>query len=156
MTERERNRMPMLFFAGLGVILVLLAGVLVLTRYGARQPAAEARLPMTAAEQTYAGHIRFENLQMSRAANFLNQEVTYVFGTVTNDGPRTVREIEATIEFRDLFGQVVLRDTRRVLGARAAALAGRERREFQFPFEHVPGDWNRQYPTIRVTGLLLE
>ncbi len=156
MTQQERNRMPVLFFAGLGVILVVLGGILVLTRYGGRRSAAEARLPMTATEQAYASHIRFENLQMSRAANFLNQEWTYVFGTVTNDGPRTVREIEATIEFRDLLNQVVLRDTRRVLGARAAPLAGGERREFQFPFEHVPEDWNRQYPSIRVTGLALE
>jgi hypothetical protein len=157
MIQENRSVIPPMFLEGIGVVLVLLGGVFLLTRNPrAPRPAAEQHLPMTAAEQAYAQQIRFLDLQMSRVANFLNQEVTFVFGSVANDGPRDIREIEATIEFGDLFNQVVLRDTRRVLGPRAAPLAGGQRREFQFGFEHVPPGWNRQYPSIRVTGLLLD
>ena len=116
----------------------------------------EQRLPWGPTEQCYAKQIRFLEPKMGRAANFLNQEVTFIFGAVANDGPRAVREIGVTLEFRDVFSQVVLRDTRRVLGPRSTPLASGQRRDFQFNFEHVPADWRRQYPSVRITGLLLD
>ncbi len=157
MIQEEKSGFPAAFLAGVGVVLLLLGGVFLLTR--STKPAASAteqHLPMTETEQAYARQIRFLDLKMSRAANFLNQEVTFVFGSVVNDGARAIREIEVTIEFRDPFNQVVLRDTRRVFGPRVAPLAAGQRREFQLGFEHLPTDWNRQYPSIRVTGLLLD
>jgi hypothetical protein len=157
MIQDEKSRIPGPFIAGIVVVLLLVSGFIVLTRHiRPAEPTAERLLPMAATEEAYAKQIRFLDVKMSRAANFLNQEVTFVFGSVANDGPRPVREIEVTVEFRDVFNQVVLRDTRRVLGPRAAPLAPGQRREFQFSFEHVPADWNRQYPSIRITGLLLD
>ena len=157
MTEETKSGIPMAFLAGLVVMGLLVGGVFLLTR-GSKSsgPVVEKPLPLGAVEQTYANQIHFSDLKMSRAANFLNQEVTFLFGSVLNDGPRALHEIEVTIEFHDLFNQVVLRDTRRVFGARSAPLAPGRRREFQFGFEHVPQDWNQQYPSIRVTGLLFE
>jgi hypothetical protein len=93
---------------------------------------------------------------MSRAANFLNQEVTYLSGTVANQGDRGVREIEVTIEFRDTLNQVVLRDARRLLGKVGGRLAPGERRDFRIAFDHVPADWNVQMPSVRIGGLELE
>jgi hypothetical protein len=157
MMQEERSRTPAAFIAGAVVVALLVGGIVLLTRRTRpAEPAAEQRLPMGAAGEAYAKQIRFLDLKMSRAANFLNQEVTFVFGLVANDGARTIGEIEVTVEFRDAFNQVVLRDTRRVLGPRTAPLAPGQRREFQLGFEHVPADWNRQYPSLRVTGLLLE
>lgn len=156
MTPEDKSRTPTAFLAGVAVILLLLGGVFLLTRGTRSGLPAPQRLPMGAAEQEYAKQIRFHGFQMSRATNFLNQEVTFVFGTVTNGGARKIAEIEVTVEFRDLFSQVVLRDTRRVLGRRSAPLPAGQSREFQFSFDHVPADWNRQYPSIRVIGLSLE
>ncbi len=157
MIQEDKSRVPAPFIAGIVVVGLLLSGVILLMRRTrpAESPA-EQHLPMTPVEQAYAKQIHLFDLRMSRAANFLNQEVRFVFGMAANDGPRPVREIEVTIEFRDLFNQVVLRDTRRLLGFRAAPLAAGQRREFQVGFEHVPPGWNRQFPSIRVTGLLLE
>ncbi len=157
MIQEDRSRYPTAFLVGLAVVLLLFGGLFLLTR-GSRsaQPAPAQRLPMTASEQAYARQIRFLAPQMNRVANFLNQEVTIVFGTVANDGTRTIGEMEVTLEFRDIFSQVVLRDTRRLPGSRASPLGPGQRREFQFNFEHLPADWSRQYPTLRVTGLLLD
>ncbi len=157
MIQEDKSRTPAPFVAGIVVVGLLLGGVVLLTRHTRpAEPAVEEHLPITGPEQAYARQIRFFDLRMSRAANFLNQEVTFVFGIAANDGPRNVRDIEATIEFHDLFNQVILRDTRRVLGPRAAPLSPGQQREFQVGFEHVPAGWNHQYPSIRVTGLLLE
>ena len=144
------------FLVGAVAVLVLLGGIFLLTRYTQSAQQVEQRLPWGATEQAYATQIRFLEPKMSRAANFLNQEVTFIFGAVANDGPRAVREIGVTLEFRDVFSQVVLRDTRRVLGPRSTPLASGQRRDFQFNFEHVPADWSRQYPSVRITGLLLD
>ena len=157
MIQEEKSRFSAAILAGGVAVLLLLGGIFWLTRNsGSPGPAAERRLPMAATEQAYAKQMRFVDPQMTRVANFLNQEVTIVFGSVVNDGPRAIREMEVTLEFHDIFNQVVLRDTRRLFGARALPLGPGQRREFQFNFEHVPADWNHQYPTLRVTGLLLD
>ncbi len=134
-----------------------MSGFVLLTRRSSSGgPAVPPPLPFGSAEQVYAQHIHFLGPDLKRAANFLNQEVTFVFGTVSNDGPRTVRQMELTIEFHDVFNQVILRDTRRLPGPRASPLAPGEHRDFQFGYDHVPEQWNVQYPSIRVTGLELQ
>ncbi len=157
MVDEKRSRFPVAFLAGTAVVLLLVAGFYLLTRNSRfERPAPETPLPMTSAEQAYAQKIRFAEPEMNRVANFLNQEVTFVYGTMINDGERTIRRIEVTLEFRDMFSQVVLRDSRRLIGPREASLGPGESREFQLGYEHLPQDWNRQYPSIRVTGLLLQ
>ncbi len=117
---------------------------------------AHARLPFGPGERAYAAKIKLDAMEMSRAANFLSQEVTYLSGAAQNQGERGVREIEVTIEFRDALNQVVLRETRNVLGARGAPLGPGQSRAFQFSFDHVPADWNVRLPAVRVTGLAFE
>ena len=142
---------------GAGVVVALALAVVFLTRpRGAGGPGAVQHLPFGPGEQAYATHIHFLDLQMSRASNLLNQEVTYVAGQISNDGVRTIREVEVTFEFHDPFNQVVLRETRWLLGARPRPLEGGQRREFQISLEFVPQTWNQQYPSIQVTGLELE
>ncbi len=155
--QEDKKRFRVSLAAGAGFVLIVLAALFVLTRQ-TRAPGAGAveRLPFGQEEQAYAARIHFLGLQMSRAANMLNQEVTYITGQVSNDGVRTIREVEVTLEFRDQFNQVVLRETRPLLGARARPLGGGERRGFQVSLEYVPEAWNQQYPSIQVTGLQLE
>ncbi len=77
----------------------------------------------------------------------LNQEFTYVAGTISNDGDRTLRGLEVSVEFRDPFDQVILREKpERLIGSGDAPLSGGQRRDFQVTLEHVPVEWNRQYP----------
>src|ERR1017187_1558165 len=42
------------------------------------------------AEQAYAPRLQIENIAMSKAENFLNQEVTSLTGEVVNSGERTL------------------------------------------------------------------
>ena len=157
MTQEERSRFPVAFLAGAGVVGLLLVSLFLVMRHlQPPGPIAERPLPMGESEQAYAQNIHFLDVKMSRATNFLNQEFTYVFGIVSNDGPRTLREMEVTMEFRDFMNQVVLREARRLFGPRDTPLGSGQRREFQFAFDHIPADWNRQPPRFRVTGLVPE
>ena len=153
----ERSSFPIAFALGAAVVLFLLGGLLLFNRMTrGKGPVGEVHLPFGAAEQAAAERIHFSDPQMARASNFLNQEVTYVGGTVANDGVATIKEIEVTLEFHDPFNQVVLRESRRLLGPNSAPMGRGQRRDFQVTFEYVPDQWNQQYPTIRVTGLLLQ
>lgn len=157
-SDQEKGRTFAVAFAfGAIVVLLLLAAVILLSRMGrSRGPVGAESLPFGTAEQAYAEHIHFGNLQMSRATNLLNDQFTYVSGIVTNDGRSVLHGLEVTVEFRDPFNQVVLRESRPLIGPTERPLGGGERRGFQISFEYIPTEWNQQYPSIRVTGLALE
>jgi len=106
-----------------------------------------------AAEQSYASRMRIENITLSRAENFLHQEITTLNGELVNDGNRMIRGVEVTIEFSDDLNQIALREARPVLTPGSPSLLVGARRAFEVSFEHIPASWNRQQPAVRITGL---
>jgi len=139
-----------------GVAGVLIVGMLLYLSPGEKHPAgpgAQAHLAFGPAEQAYAPSIQIENLTLTKNENFLQQEVTSLTGEVVNSGSRPLRDVEVTIEFFDDMRQVVLRETRAVLGGNPPAIAPGERREFEVSFEHIPSSWNTQHPGVKVTGI---
>ncbi len=104
-------------------------------------------------EQAYASNIQIENVAMSRAENFLNQEITTLTGELVNGGDRAIRGVEITIDFSDELNQIALREARSVLAPGSPPLAAGDRRSFDVSFEHIPSSWNMQRPGVRVTGL---
>lgn len=156
MAEENKSDFPVAFLIGAAIVALAVGGLFFYTRNAKPGGASAAPLPMGEAEKMYTGKIRFADFQMGRAQNLLNQESTYIAGRVFNDGERRVRDVEVSVEFHDVMNQVVLRDTRRVIGSYGAAIGARSSQEFQFTFEHVPADWNVQVPSIRIVGLLLQ
>jgi hypothetical protein len=154
--REQRSQFPIAFAAGAVIVLLLLGGLILLSRESHPNGAgAVVKLPFGTAEQTYAEHIHFKDIKMAKANNFLNQEFTYIAGTLWNDGARTIRALDISLEFHDPFNQVILRENESLIGPKDAALPGGQRRDFQITLEHVPVEWNQQYPSIRVTGLIL-
>src|SRR6266851_4556223 len=111
----ERSRLPVAFLVGIVIVALLVGAAVLYSRY-AKPAESEDEKPVPAgpSELAYAPKIHFLEPKMSRAANFLNQEVTYVFCTVENSGDRKIHQIEITIEFHDPFNQVILRDKQRL------------------------------------------
>jgi hypothetical protein len=150
----ERSRLPVAFLAGIAIVSVLVGAAMLYSKY-AKPPESEddKPVPMDAAGVAYAPQIHFLETKMSRAANFLNQEVTYVFCTVENGGDRKIHQIEITLEFHDPFGQVILRDKQRLFLQTAPPFLPGQQRDVQIPYEHIPAQWNNVFPSIAVTGL---
>ncbi|MGA2419068.1 MAG: FxLYD domain-containing protein [Candidatus Acidiferrum sp.] len=165
--EPDRGPFPFALVAGIAVVFVLVAalvwpsGMLLNPWFHGDQPsgakrhrnASGAQLLFGPAEQAYAAQIHLENINMSRAENFLHQEVTTLAGEIVNTGNRTLQGVELTVEFSDELHQIVLRESRSVLDP--PPLAPGARREFEISFEHVPDSWNLQQPAIAVTALRL-
>ena len=163
MSTEEKSRFPAALVAGVVVVGLVVGTLYILTRPTSVREGARAytepRLPMGNAEKLYAERIHISDVQLSRATNMLNQEFTYVSGIFVNNGTRVIRDVTLVVEFRDQFEQVVLRETQRPFGSRSRAgdpLPAGQRRAFQLTFEHVPADWNRKYPDVRVNGLVLD
>ena len=157
MDEESKSRTPIVLAVGGVAVIALVAVVYIVSRLTPApvQPV-EQPLPMGSAEQAYAQMIHFSEPKMGRAENFLNQEETFIFGVVSNDGSRAVKQIEITVEFRDPFNEVVLRDKQRLFADNAVPLAPNDRRDFQLSYETLPATWAQTYPTIHITGLLLQ
>jgi hypothetical protein len=156
--EQPPDRGPFSF----ALLVAAAAVVIVLTGFyfwpGRQSPsrggATQIQLPFGPAERAYAAKIRIENLALSRAENFLKQEVTILTGELVNTGDRSLREVELTVEFADEMNQIALRESRLVLNSTGVPLGPGERRAFDISFEHIPPSWNMQPPAVRVTGLL--
>jgi len=154
----EKREFPAAFVAGLVVVFIVVTCAVAISRYAHSKESAAAavKLPFGPAEQAYAPSIHFDNIQMARATNLLNQEFTYVGGTMTNGGTRSIGALEVILEFRDPFNQVVLRDSEQLVTRANPPLAGGDHRDFQITLEHIPVEWNQQTPVFRATGLLLK
>ena len=157
MESEEKRGIPVAFAAGAGVVLLVALGLVLLTR-ATSSPGTQVvqKLPFGPAEQAYVPHIHFQDIQMAQSSNLLNQQFTYVAGTISNDGTQTIRALEATFEFHDQFNQVDLRETQRLIVKGAPTLAAGQYVDYQITLDHIPSDWNRQYPSIRVVGLILQ
>ena len=153
----EKNRFPVALLAGIVVVLILCGGLALVMRKS--QPtgiAAATTLPFGPQEQAYAPRIQFQGIQMAHSTNFLNQEFTFVAATILNGGDRAVAGLQVSIEFHDQFNQTVLRDSEIIIPPAGQPLPAGQMRDFQVILERIPSDWNRQYPAIRVIGLVLQ
>lgn len=143
--------------AGLIIVLIIAGGAYFWIEKTSDKPAvAAAPLPFGADEQAYAPQIGFGSFELSRTTNFLNQQVTIVAGVVSNNGPRTILEMEVSMEFHDLSQNVILREKQRMFGSRERPLQSLDKRAFQLNFETIPDGWNQVPPTFTITGLRLQ
>ncbi len=81
----ERSWLPIAIAAG---AVLLVAAVVTLTMQHGRKPAAVT--PVSAAPDPYAASLPISILVMSESTNLAGGKVTYIDGTITNTGSRTV------------------------------------------------------------------
>jgi hypothetical protein len=154
---KEKRGFPVAFLLGT-IIVLIVAGLLAFAIEKSKPTgvAAAKNLPFGAQEQAYAPKIQFTGIQMAHSTNFLNQEFTFVAGTIVNNGDKAIVGLQVNIEFHDQFNQIILRDSEMLIQPPAAPLPGGQMRDFQVILERIPSDWNRQYPSIRAAGLVLQ
>ena len=155
--DRNSSWLPIVFGVALVVIVVVIASLLL------RTDSKIANAP-----HPYAANIKFSDMKMSAAENFVGSTVTYLDGTVTNTGEKTVTRAVVNVSFKDSLGQIVQSDDvpLRILQTsgpypeavdlNVAPLAPSQSKTFRLTFEHVTADWNHEYPELRVTDVALK
>jgi hypothetical protein len=105
---------------------------------------------------------------MSAAENFVGATVSYVDGTVTNSGDKTVTHAVVDVQFKDDMGQVAQREDiplqvlkttgpyPEAVDFSASPLAPGQSKPFRLTFEGISAQWNHQYPDIQVTDVAVK
>jgi|SRR5271165_607665 len=144
---------------GVGVVVVVMALILLAFR-------AEKKAP--AGPPAYAASLKFSDLKASAAQNFVGATVSYLDGTVTNAGDKTVTHAVLQIIFKDDMGQMaqreevplrVLRSTGpydEAVDLSVSPLAPGQSKSFRLTFESISMQWNHEYPEMRVTQISLK
>jgi hypothetical protein len=155
--DRNSTWLPIVFGVVLVVIVVVSASLLL------RTDAKIANAP-----HPYAANLRFSDLKMSAAENFVGATVTYLDGTVTNTADKTVTRALVRVTFKDSLGQIAQADdvALRILQTSGpypeavdlavAPLAPNQSKPFRLTFEHVTADWNHEYPELRMLDVAVK
>jgi Protein of unknown function (DUF2393) len=105
---------------------------------------------------------------MSAAENFVGATVSYVDGTVTNSGDKTVTHVIVEVQFKDDMGQLAQREDipmqvlkttgpyPEAVDFSVAPLAPGQSTTFRLTFESISAQWNHQYPDIQVTDVAVK
>jgi Protein of unknown function (DUF2393) len=113
----------------------------------------------------YAANLKFSDLKMSQAQNFVGATVTYVDGTLTDAGDKTVTNVVVQVTFKDLYGQVAQIETVPVkvlqtggpyldtVDLTVSPLAPGQSKPFRLTFEHLSEQWNQAYPDLQITDV---
>ncbi|HEY1656900.1 MAG TPA: DUF2393 family protein [Candidatus Sulfotelmatobacter sp.] len=143
------------------VIAIAIAAVIivaVLLALALRQPEKKSSGP-----PPYATSLKLSDFKMSAAENFVGATVSYVDGTVTNSGDKTVTHMVVEVNFKDDIGQIAQREEipmqvlktdgpyPEAVDFSVSPLAPGQSELFRLTFESISAQWNRQYPEIQIT-----
>ncbi|MGD0162737.1 MAG: DUF2393 family protein [Candidatus Sulfotelmatobacter sp.] len=116
----------------------------------------------------YAANLKFSDFKMSAAENFVGATVSYVDGTVTNSGGKTVTHVIVEVNFKDDLGQLAQRDNipmqvlktdgpyPEAVDFSVSPLGPGQSKAFRLTFESISAQWNHQYPEINVTDVAVK
>jgi hypothetical protein len=152
--ERPRESNRMAWVAALALAGLLMIGGVLYFGVWKSFPAPPASVEtMTPAEQAYAAaKIQFADLRVSRAENFLHQEVTTVSGAAINTGDRTLDGLQITAEFQGMAHETLLRQNAALVTPRTPLGPGKAA-GIDISLENVPPGWNQGPPRISVRSL---
>jgi hypothetical protein len=113
----------------------------------------------------YASSLKLSDFKMSAAENFVGATVSYVDGTITNAGDKTVTHVTVEVLFKDELGQLAQRDDipmqvlkttcpyPEAVDFSVSPLRPGQSKPFRLTFESISAQWNRQNPDIQVTDV---
>jgi hypothetical protein len=157
--REARKQFPLALMGGIVIVALVFGGVALMSK-NVHVVTPPVPKPMTfgAAEQAYAPRIHYDNIQLAKSSNLLNQQFTYINGTVSNNGDRPISQLAMTVEFADDLAnkEVVLRDTEPIINATDQPLAPGQKRDFSVTLDKFPDTWNQQMPNFHTSGLVFQ
>jgi hypothetical protein len=155
--ERDSSRLI------IGIAVVVVIGGALAAAFLLRQPPKAAKTA-----SPYIASLKLSDFKMSAAENFIGATVSYVDGTITNSGDKTVTHAVVEVVFQDSMGQLAQREELplRVLKTSGpypeavdldvSPLAPGQTQHFRLTFDSISAQWNRQYPAMRVTDVAVK
>jgi hypothetical protein len=116
----------------------------------------------------YIANLKLSDFKMSAAENFVGATVSYVDGTVTNTGDKTVTHVMVEVNFKDDMGQLAQREDipmqvlktdgpyPEAVDFSISPLGPGQSKTFRLTFESISAQWNHAYPEIQVTDVAVK
>jgi hypothetical protein len=155
--ERETN------WRAIGIAVTVVAAIIALLILISRtQPKAPTN------PHPYAANLKFSDLKMSAAENFVGATVSYIDGTVANSGNQTVTHVVVDVTFKDSLGQLAQRETVPLhvlqttgpypdaVDVSVSPLTPGQSKPFRLTFESISALWNHEYPELKVADVTVK
>lgn len=152
----ERDNSRLIIIVAVAVVIALMLGIAFLLREPPRK---------VAPPSPYIAQLKLSDFKMSAAENFIGATVSYIDGTITNSGDKTVTQVVVQVNFLDSMGQLAQREELplRVIRTNGAynepvdlnvsPLGPGKSEPFRLTFDSISAQWNHQYPDVRVTAV---
>ena len=152
----ERDNSRLIIVAAVIVVIAVMVGMAFLLR----EPPKKVAVP-----SPYIAQLKLSDFKMSAAENFIGHTVSYIDGTITNTGDKTVTRVVVEVNFLDSMSQLVQREELplrviRTNGAynepvdlNVAPLTPGQSAPFRLTFDSISQQWNHQYPQIKITDV---
>ncbi|HYM78792.1 MAG TPA: FxLYD domain-containing protein [Candidatus Dormibacteraeota bacterium] len=155
--ERDSSRLIIV-----GAVAVVIA-IALAAAFFLRQP------PKTIAPPSpYIAQLKLSDFKMSAAENFIGATVSYINGTITNTGTKTVTRVMVEVNFQDSMGQLAQREElplrlfrnngayNEPVDLNVAPLGPGQSEPFRLTFDSISAQWNHQYPDIKITDVTVK
>ncbi len=159
--NEEQDSSRRIIFLTVAVVLIVAVVAALLLR---TEPKAATGLP-----PAYAANLKLSDFKMSAAENFVGATVSYIDGTLTNAGAKTLTHAVVQVVFKDDMGQIAQREDNVPLRAlkttgpypeavdlSVSPLAPGQSQPFRLTFESISAQWNHQYPDIQITDVTVK
>lgn len=153
--SEKPSRLPWII-AG-GVVLVII-GVLVIVSHTQKSTPPGANAPLS----PYAANLSISGIQMAQASTMVGAQSTYIDGTITNKGTKTVTGVTIQAIFNDFNNQpaqVANLDLQRIRTRvpyvdteplSMDPIAPGQTAPFRMILDHVTDSWNQNPPRLRI------
>ena len=149
----ERDNSRIIIVAAVVVVIGAMLGI----AYLLRQPPKQVVAP-----SPYITKLKLSDFKMSAAENFIGATVSYIDGTISNTGDKTVTRVNVQVNFLDSMGQMAQREElplrlfrnngayNEPVDLNVAPLGPGQSEPFRLTFDSISQQWNHQYPNIKV------
>jgi hypothetical protein len=146
-----------------GIVVLVIVGILLAA--GPHKQSRTTHPGTLAAADPYAASLPITGIQMSESNSISGSKETYLDGTVSNHGNKTVTGITVQVAFKDYDGRPAAVDTLPLALIRflkpyvdtvpvsMAPIQPGQSRPFRLIFDSIPDTWGGAYPEVRVTSV---
>ncbi|WP_321471286.1 FxLYD domain-containing protein [uncultured Paludibaculum sp.] len=108
---------------------------------------------LTAEAKGYVRNLALSEVEMKASESYMKTTLVEIVGKITNNGPRTLGQVDINCVFYDPYGQLVLRERVAIVKVSGNGLKPGETRSFRLPFDSIPSSWNQALPQLVIARI---
>ena len=154
-SRKSADKSPPVFAIIVALMLLIGGGAFWWLDYQSRHRVTE-RPVLTTEARGYLKNLALSEVEMQANESYMKQEVVEINGKIANNGDRTLKLVEINCVFKDVYGQVVLRERVAIAGTQNGVLQPGENKNFRLAFDSIPQSWNKLMPDLVIARILFE